>query len=213
MGKQGLLEIWTSKAKILSEEVDPQTKDTILRAEVKWQQAGIINNNGRRYSRKILEREIKRLEPALKEGSVYGASYHPQGGDAQVDDISHLWESVRMEKDGSCLGVIQVLPTERGKNAQVLLKAGGKIGISSRGYGTVTAKTEEVEGRTVKVDEVNEDYQMVSPGDLVLSASVPGAGVRRMLEAKMKTEDVQAAKDESWTRYQEAILAGQRGKS
>jgi len=186
--KKALLEFSAPKCTILDEQVDEVTKERVMRVEVKWQHAGIINGNKRRYSKEILLREMNRLGPLMDKGSVYGASYHPQN-DAEIDDVSHLWESARMEEDGSCVGVVKVLPTERGRNAQAIIKYGGHIGMSSRGFGTTTRKEEVVDGKKIQVDEINDDFQLKSPGDFVLTPSVPDAGVRRMMESRLKDDE------------------------
>lgn len=186
--KKALLEFSAPKCTILEEIVDEVTKERVLRVEVKWQHAGIINGNRRRYSKEILQREIERLSPLMDKGAVYGASYHPQN-DAEIDDVSHLWESAKMAEDGECVGVVKVLPTERGRNAQAIIKYGGHIGMSSRGFGTTTRKEEVVDGKKIQVDEINDDFQLKSPGDFVLTPSVPDAGVRRMMESRLKDDE------------------------
>ena len=179
-----LLEVITPKCKILSEEIDEATKEKVMRVEVKWQHAGIINGNRRRYSKEILQREITRLTPLIEQGKVHGSSFHPKN-DAEIDDVSHLWESARMESDGSCVGVVKVIPTARGKNCQALISSGAWIGMSSRGRGTTTQKEEVVDGKKIMVDEINSDYVLQSPGDFVLGPSVPDAGVLRMMESRL----------------------------
>ncbi len=179
-----LLEVIEPKCRVLTEEVDEKTNERVLRVAVKWQHSDIINGNRRRYPKAILQREIDRLTPLIKEGKVSGASFHPEKM-GELDDISHLWESIKMEQDGSCTGVVKVIPTARGKNAQAIIKAGGHIGMSSRGTGTITQKEEVVDGKRVKVDEINSDYVLLSPGDFVLSPSVPGAGTVRLMESKL----------------------------
>jgi len=186
--KKALLEFSAPKCTILEEIVDEVTKERVMRVEVKWQHAGIINGNRRRYSKEILQREIERLSPLMDKGAVYGASYHPQN-DAEIDDVSHLWESAKMAEDGECVGVVKVLPTERGRNAQAIIKYGGHIGMSSRGFGTTTRKEEVVDGKKIQVDEINDDFQLKSPGDFVLTPSVPDAGVRRMMESRLKDDE------------------------
>jgi len=188
MQKKCLLEFTAPQAKILDEAIDEKTGDRTMRVEVKWQHAGVINGNGRRYPREVMNREIERLQPMITEGRVFGASYHPKG-DAEVRDISHIWESISMDTDGSCVGIVKVLPTNEGRNAQVIIKNGGRIGLSSRGYGSTTKKEEIVAGRRVVVDEINPDYTIKSPGDFVLTPSVPDASTRQILENRYETED------------------------
>lgn len=186
--KHTLLEFTAPEVTILSETVDEKTNDRTMRVSVKWQHAGVVNGNGRRYPKEVLSREMSRLQPLMAEGKIFGASYHPKG-DAEVDDVSHLWESVTMEADGSCVGVVKVIPTDRGRNAMAIIKAGGRIGMSSRGYGSTTRKEEVVNGKTIAVDEINPDYNIKSPGDFVLTPSVPDAGTRHILESRFNETD------------------------
>jgi hypothetical protein len=183
-----LLEVVSPDYRILKEEVNEKTGKKTMWVEVKWQHVDKINGNRRRYPKAVMQREMDRLKPEMDKGAVYGASYHPEG-DAEVDDVSHLWESTSMDPNGQCLGVVKVIPTARGENVQVILDNGGYIGMSSRGYGTTTIKEEEIDGKKVKFEEINEDFRLKSPGDFVLSPSVEGAGVIRMLESRIKDGD------------------------
>ena len=186
MKKPGLLEFTIPDYKILEDTVvDEKTGDRVLRVEVVWQKADIINNNKRRYRRSLLEREIKRLHDPISRGEVMGSAYHPKDGIGEATDVSHIWEEASMLEDGTCVGVVKVLPTSKGKDVQEILRHGGKLGMSSRGFGTTTEKQEKVDGKVVKFYEVNDDYQLKSPGDFVMSPSVPGAGTRKILESQL----------------------------
>lgn len=201
MKKPLLLEVTYPEARILDEKIDEKTGDRVTRVEVKWQHAGIVNGNGRRYRKELLQREVDRLRPLMEKGQVFGASYHPKG-EAEVNDVSHIWESVDVKPDGSWMGVVKVLPTSKGKDAQIIINNGGRIGMSSRGYGTVTSKEETVDGKTVRVDEVNDDFQLKSFGDFVLTPSVVDAGTQNILEARFeKEDDASATHQEEKTMY------------
>lgn len=184
-----LLEIVSPRCRVLTEDRGE------CRVAVKWQHAGRINENRRLYPKALLQREIARLSPLIREGKVSGCSYHPDN--VKLSDISHLWESIKMEPDGSCTGIVRVIPTTCGKNVQALLRAGGYLGMSSRGSGSTTRREETVNGKKVVVEEVNDDFLLVSPGDFVLAPSVPDAGVIRLMESKL---------DGTWDEVREAIL-------
>jgi predicted aspartyl protease len=189
--KQALLEFFTPFSKVLNEDKDEKGNTTALHVEVKWQQADKVNGNNRFYPRALLQREIDRILPMANEGKIYGCSYHPEK-EAEVDDVSHLWESFRLNEAGEAVGVVKVVPTEpRGKNVITILKNGGQLGMSSRGFGTLTKRERVVEGGTkVEYDEVNDDFKLKSPGDFVLSPSVIDAGTRKILESRWsKIED------------------------
>lgn len=178
------LEFESVQANILEETIDEQTNDRTMRVQVKWQHGGIINKNYREYPKELLQREIDRLQEPVGNGEIYGASYHPVTGEAVINDVSHIWNKIWMDEDGQCYGECTVLPTLTGKNAQVLIKH-GRVGVSSRGAGTVTKKTKEVDGKKVEYDVVNKDFRLISPGDFVLSPSVPDARVRAVMEDSM----------------------------
>jgi len=175
------LEFEAVKATILEESLDEVTKDPTMRVQVKWQHGGVINRNGRQYPNELLKREIDRLQEQINNGEIYGASYHPDSGIANVGDVSHIWNKIWIADNGECFGEATVLPTDQGKNAMVLIKH-GKLGVSSRGAGTVTKKTKVIDGLKVSYDEVNQDFRLLSPGDFVLTPSVPGAEVRTVME-------------------------------
>lgn len=202
MSRREILEYMPGTCEILSEGKDKQGSDT-LRAKVLWQAAGVINGNKRRYRKEILEREIKRLTPKIAEGEVWGCSYHPEDGVGRVQDISHQWQKVWLdEKTGECFGELEVLGTSAGKDLQVLLRK-GKIGMSSRGRGTLTKMTEKINGVEETFDDVNDDYQMLTPGDFVLGPSVENAGVIQILESQLNAEN---ADDETESEEDEAEL-------
>jgi len=186
MKQREILEYIPTTCQILGEGTDKKGEQT-LRVLVKWQQAGKINGNKRRYRKELLEREIERLSPLMKGGEVWGSSYHPEDGVGKVSDITHSWEKVWMEPSGECFGEIEVLPTSSGKDLQVVLRK-GKIGMSSRGRGTLTLTKDTLEGKEVEFDDVNDDYHMITPGDFVLGPSVDDAGPVRILESKLNKD-------------------------
>jgi hypothetical protein len=184
--KQTLCEYNPIRCQVLSEGKDAKG-DPVLKVLVKWQQAEKINGNKRRYRRALLEREIARLSPMMKNGEVWGSAYHPEDGIGKVGDITHSWDKIWIEPNGECFGEISVLPTSAGKDLQIILRK-GRIGMSSRGKGTLTHKSETIDGAMQEFDDVNEDYFCLSPGDFVLGASVDDAGPVRILEQEMNLE-------------------------
>jgi len=159
-----------------------------LRVRVKWQQEATdndpkINRNGRSYPKGLLAREVARLAPKLENGEILGAAYHPTDGVGETTDVSHKWDKVWVESDGSCMGEITVLPTSKGNDIITQLQAGVKLGMSSRGFGTVTEKEKEINGKKIKYNEVNNDYKLESFGDWVLKPSVDDAGFKALIES------------------------------
>lgn len=210
MKKEHLIE-----SQLLDAEILEESKSGVLKVKVKFQHAGIVNNNNRRYGKEIMQREINKIQDAIKEGKVYGAAYHPKSGEAEVPDVAMIWKEAKMEKDGSCVGVADILPTLYGSNAITILKAGGKLGLSSRGYGTTTRRTED--GKTFQ--DVNDDFQLKTPGDIVLSPSVADAQIQKIVESQANNFDNEEKEElteeqkerELNRRYNEATESGYIG--
>ena len=178
------------KIKILEEiKIDEKTENPELRVQLKWQQADVININKRRYRKSLLEKVIENVQPLLKQGKVTGAGYHPVDGIGNVSDITHIWEQAEMLDSGECVGVAKILSTSNGKEIQTLIKAGVSLGVSSRGFGTVSEKTETIDGKETTFYDVNDDYQLRSLGDFVVAPSVHGAGVRKIIEEQLNKID------------------------
>jgi Prohead core protein serine protease len=126
-----------------------------VRVRGEFGRAGIATENKRVYPKKIWEREFNRLEKQMQERQVFGELDHPSDGRTSLNRTSHVITNLQLTDENLVIGEAEVLDTERGKNLQALLKAGCKVGVSSRGYGSTKAneKGEEV---------VQEDYRLVT---------------------------------------------------
>jgi len=130
------------------------------------QRADSLNQNGRRYPRTILEREITNYEKAISEGRACGELDHPESSIVNLANISHVIREVWWDGD-DVLGSVEILPTPKGKIALDLMSSGIKLGISSRGVGE-TEKDDEGN------DVVDESYMLVA-FDLVSEPSTQEA--------------------------------------
>ena len=191
-----ILEFGNPKFKVIEEKKD-KWGEKYLRANAIWQRADFINSNSRLYPRKILEKEITRLDENIKAGQVVGLSHHPPDAHGKVNDVSHIWESISIDKDGTCRGTLTVIPTEDGKNIIELIKAGVRVPLSSRGVGTLTKKDKIIDGKKVEYNEVGNDFKLLSPGDFVLSPGVEGAGLTEIMEGDQKHQYVLTESDKS----------------
>ena len=124
------------------------------------------NNNGRVYPRKILEKQVKAIQEKIGDRSLVGALDHPANDAIHLSQASHLVTKLWVEKNGQVMGEAEILSTPNGKIVEALIQDGVKIGISSRGLGSVS------EGTTGKV--VNEDFKLIT-FDLVSDPSTKGA--------------------------------------
>lgn len=131
-----------------------------------FQRADEANNNKRIYRRPLLEREINKLADAMSERRLLGELDHPQHDSVKLSNVSHLITALSM-KGNEVIGEAEILNTPSGKVAQALIEGGVKIGVSSRGMGTVT---EELDGKRY----VNEDFKLIT-WDIVADPSTRGA--------------------------------------
>jgi hypothetical protein len=131
-----------------------------------FQRADEENNNKRIYPKSLLEREMKKLGPAIAERRLMGELDHPQHDSIKLNNVSHLITNLRLENK-EVVGRAEILNTPAGKVAKALIEGGVKVGISSRGLGTLS---EDENGKRI----VNEDFQLVT-WDLVADPSTRGA--------------------------------------
>ena len=131
-----------------------------------FQRADTPNHNKRIYEKKLLVREIGRLDEAVQERRLMGELDHPTHDAIKLQNVSHLVTKLTM-KGNDMIGEAELLNTPPGQVAQALIRGGVKLGISSRGMGTLT---EVEQGLSV----VNDDFKLVS-FDLVAVPSTQGA--------------------------------------
>jgi len=129
------------------------------------QKAGTKNGNGRIYRKETLEREVKNYQDAIRERRSLGELDHPDDSVINLKNSSHLVTKMWWDGD-SVMGKIEVLDTPSGKILKELVKSGIKLGISSRGLGSVKQKKEG----TI----VEDDFQLIC-FDMVSEPSTPGA--------------------------------------
>lgn len=133
------------------------------------QKAETKNQNGRVYPLSVLQREMENYAKAIRERRAVGELDHPERSTVNLSEVSHCITEAHW--DGNDVrGIIEVLPTPKGKILESLLEAGITIGISSRGVGS-TDKQRTSEG---EVDMVNDDFQVIC-FDIVSEPSTPGA--------------------------------------
>jgi hypothetical protein len=128
-----------------------------------------INANGRVYPKSLLEREVKNIMPLVETKSVYGALDHPTDPTMRLSGeygACHVITNLKM-KGNEVLGELEVLGTHNGKELRAIIESGGRIGISSRGLGSLKEND-----NNEKV--VQEDYQLIT-WDVVPNPSTPEA--------------------------------------
>ena len=118
----------------------------------KLQEADAKNGNGRKYPKHILEREMKNYQKLIDEKRALGELDHPEDSVINLKNASHCVTEVWW-KGPEVHGKIKVLNTPSGRILQELVKEGIKLGISSRGLGSV----KEEKGNTI----VEDDFQLI----------------------------------------------------
>lgn len=139
-------------------------------------QGGIKNRNGRIYPPQILERETARyIQEKVKRGCAYGELGHPNGPGINMDRVSHIITELR--KDGqNWIGKARLIDEGLGKIAKGIIEAGGNLGVSSRGMGSL--KEDKKAGAMI----VQDDFHLAVGADIVADPSAPSAYVRGIME-------------------------------
>ena len=141
-----------------------------------FMQAETKNRNGRIYPVEVLHKEVKRYSKELVEKKrAFGELGHPEGPTVNLDRVSHLIEELKPEGN-NIIGKAKILDTPNGKIVKELLNAGAKLGVSSRGMGTLEKK-----GLT---NVVKDDFYLATAGDIVADPSAPEAFVEGIMEGK-----------------------------
>jgi len=146
---------------------ESKTKPGVFEVEGVMQRATAKNQNGRVYSKAILERETKKyMEEFVKNGNAYGELDHPESPVVSLKNASHIVKDLWWNGN-DLMGKVELLNTPAGNIVKEIIKAGHTIGISSRGTGSVQQTNE---GNL----EVQPDFELVC-WDFVSNPSTHGA--------------------------------------
>jgi len=140
-------------------------------------QGNIKNRNGRMYPMETLRREVSRYnENHVQAGRALGELGHPDGPTVNLDRVSHKIVSLR-ESGSNFVGKAKILNTPMGKIASSLIEEGVKLGVSSRGIGSLKMTREGV-------NVVGDDFMLATAADIVADPSAPDAFVEGIMEGK-----------------------------
>ena len=139
-----------------------------------FMQSEIKNRNGRVYPKAIMDKEVNRYrEEFIEKGRAFGELGHPEGPTINLDKVSHLIQS--LEADGNnYIGKAKILSTPNGQIVRNFLDDGAKLGVTSRGLGSL----EEKGG----AQYVKGDFQLATAADIVADPSAPEAFVEGIME-------------------------------
>lgn len=140
-------------------------------------QGDICNRNGRMYQMEGLRKEVQRYtENHINSGRALGELGHPDGPTVNLDRVSHKIISLK-ESGTNFIGKAKILSTPMGKIAESLISEGVKLGVSSRGIGSLKQTREGV-------NVVGDDFMLATAADIVVDPSAPDAFVEGIMEGK-----------------------------
>ena len=141
-----------------------------------FMQADIKNRNGRIYPEEVLAKEVKRYnKDQINQNRAYGELGHPEGPTINLERASHM--ITKLYPDGkNFIGEAKILSTPMGKIVENLLSDGAKLGVSSRGMGSLAQKN--------GANYVNGDFYLATAADIVADPSAPNAFVHGIMEGK-----------------------------
>jgi len=159
-----------------------------------FMQSDIKNQNGRVYPHAVLKKEVSNFNNKyVKEGRALGELGHPMGPVINLDRVSHVIKELK-EDGKNFVGKAKVMDTPNGKIVKNFISEGVKLGVSSRGMGSLKANKKGV-------NEVQGDF-VLSTVDIVADPSAPDAFVNGIMEGKewvwengvIKEQDIDAMK-------------------
>ena len=170
--------------KLISEEVQDveyiteEKEDGKKNYKIKgvFMQADIKNRNGRVYPMEILQKEVKRYNKEyITQKRAFGELGHPDGPTVNLERASHLVTA--LYPDGkNFIGEAKILSTPMGEIVKSLMNDGAKLGVSSRGMGSLDQKN--------GANYVRNDFYLATAADIVADPSAPNAFVEGIMEGK-----------------------------
>ena len=141
-----------------------------------FMQSDIKNQNGRVYPFSVLKKEVRNFnEKYVKQDRALGELGHPSGPTVNLDRVSHV--ITELQEDGkNFVGKAKIIDTPNGKIVKNLLESGVRLGVSSRGLGSVKTNKDGV-------NEVQDDFVLATV-DIVSDPSAPDAFVNGIMEGK-----------------------------
>jgi hypothetical protein len=158
--------------KFLTEKKEDGTKSVYI--EGIFMQAEKANRNGRMYGRGIMEREVQKYQELINEKRSLGELGHPPNPSINLNQVSHMITGLNFEGN-DVLGRAKILDTPMGKIAKNFIEEGVRLGVSSRGLGSVKLNKEGV-------NEVQDDFHLATV-DIVADPSAPDAFVQGIMES------------------------------
>ena len=161
-----------------------------------FMQSDTKNRNGRIYPKAILQKEAKRYtEKFINTKRAFGELGHPDGPTVNLERVSHMIEELQ-EVEQNFMGRAKILDTPYGKIVKNLIDEGARLGVSSRGMGSLKPAKDGIQ-------EVQDDFYLATAADIVAAPSAPEAFVHGIMEGKewiwdnwlLKEQEIQKIKN------------------
>ena len=141
-----------------------------------FMQADVKNRNGRVYPMEVLEKEVSKYNKKfVNEKRAFGELGHPEGPTVNLERVSHMITSLKPEGK-NFIGEAKIMSTPMGEIVKNLMDEGAKLGVSSRGMGSLMQKN--------GANYVRDDFYLATAADIVADPSAPNAFVEGILESK-----------------------------
>ena len=196
--------------KLISEHVDDveliceATEDGKKNYKIRgvFMQAEIKNRNGRMYPQAVLEKEVKRYNKEyVQQKRAFGELGHPDGPTVNLERVSHMITKLTPEGK-NFIGEAKIMDTPYGKIVKNLIDEGAKLGVSSRGMGSLEPK------RNMQI--VKDDFYLATAADIVADPSAPNAFVEGIMEGKEWVWENGVVKEVEIAKYKKLLDQKQR---
>ena len=196
--------------KLITEEIQnaeyivEESKDGKKNYAIKgiFMQSDVKNRNGRVYPQEVLQREVVRYNREfINKNRAFGELGHPEGPTVNLERVSHMIKS--LYPDGkNFMGEAKVLDTPYGKIVKNLIDEGAKLGVSSRGMGTLYQRG--------GANYVKDDFYLATAADIVADPSAPDAFVEGIMEGKEWVWDNGRLKEQAISELKLQVLKAKR---
>ena len=162
-----------------------------------FMQAEQKNRNGRVYPKNVLDEQVKKyVENYVDQNRAFGELGHPDGPVVNLERVSHMIKELN-EEGNNWIGKAKIMDTPYGKIVKNLIDEGAKLGVSSRGMGSL----KNVRGTNV----VQDDFYLATAADIVPDPSAPEAFVQGVMESKNWVWDNGVIKEREIEEYKNDI--------
>ena len=169
---------------------DYKIKVVLIQGEIK-------NRNGRFYPMQVLDEQVKKYnENYVKQNRAYGELGHPSGPTINLERVSHMITDLNKEGN-NYIGEAKIMDTPYGKIVKNLMDEGAKLGVSSRGMGSLKQNGNS--------QVVQKDYHLATAADIVADPSAPDAFVEGIMEGKEWVWDNGVLREAQVNEYREEI--------